>query len=161
MGEIRREWGTFRKLSSGKYQASYLGPDGKRHRGRTTFDDKDAARIWLRREKRLIDDGEWISPADQQAKKVQAPSIIFGDYSSEWLDRRRTRKGPLEPIYAAVFIDAIVIKVRDGQVRNQPYYANESVLTSTATRTFWGSGPATASRRSSGSPASQNSRTGV
>ena len=30
---------------------------------------------------------------------------------------------PLEPVYAAIFIDAIVIKVRDGQVRNQPYYA--------------------------------------
>jgi len=30
---------------------------------------------------------------------------------------------PLERIYAAVFIDAIVVKVRDGQVRNQPYYA--------------------------------------
>ena len=30
---------------------------------------------------------------------------------------------PLEPVYAAVFIDAIVVKVRDGQVRNQPYYA--------------------------------------
>ena len=25
---------------------------------------------------------------------------------------------PLEPVYAAVFIDAIMVKVRDGQVRN-------------------------------------------
>lgn len=30
---------------------------------------------------------------------------------------------PLEGVYAAIFIDAIVVKVRDGQVRNQPYYA--------------------------------------
>jgi len=30
---------------------------------------------------------------------------------------------PLEPVYAAVFIDAIVVKVRDGQVRNRPVYA--------------------------------------
>lgn len=30
---------------------------------------------------------------------------------------------PLEKVYAAIFIDAIVVKVRDGQVRNQPYYA--------------------------------------
>jgi putative transposase len=30
---------------------------------------------------------------------------------------------PLQPIYAAVFIDAIYVKVRDGQVGNQPYYA--------------------------------------
>jgi putative transposase len=30
---------------------------------------------------------------------------------------------PLDAIYAAVFIDAIVIKVRDGQVANRPFYA--------------------------------------
>jgi transposase-like protein len=30
---------------------------------------------------------------------------------------------PLEEIYAAVFIDAIVVKVRDGQVANRPIYA--------------------------------------
>jgi putative transposase len=30
---------------------------------------------------------------------------------------------PLEPVYAAVFIDAIMVKVRDGQVANRPVYA--------------------------------------
>ncbi|NIK59810.1 IS256 family transposase [Kribbella shirazensis] len=30
---------------------------------------------------------------------------------------------PLEQVYAAVFIDAIVVKVRDGQVANRPFYA--------------------------------------
>lgn len=30
---------------------------------------------------------------------------------------------PLNEIYAAVFIDAIVVKVRDGQVANRPFYA--------------------------------------
>lgn len=39
------------------------------------------------------------------------------DEMNTWMAR------PLERIYAAIFIDAIVIKVRDGQVRNQPYYA--------------------------------------
>jgi transposase-like protein len=36
---------------------------------------------------------------------------------TEWLHR------PLERIYVAVFIDAIVVKVRDGQVTNRPVYA--------------------------------------
>lgn len=36
---------------------------------------------------------------------------------NEWLSR------PLEAIYAAIFIDAIVVKVRDGQVANRPFYA--------------------------------------
>ena len=30
---------------------------------------------------------------------------------------------PLQRVYAAVFIDAIMVKVRDGQVGNQPFYA--------------------------------------
>src|SRR6478736_4872012 len=36
---------------------------------------------------------------------------------TEWAVR------PLDEVYAAVFIDAIMIKVRDGQVGNQPFYA--------------------------------------
>ncbi len=36
---------------------------------------------------------------------------------NEWLAR------PLDPVYAAIFIDAIVVKVRDGQVANRPFYA--------------------------------------
>jgi putative transposase len=36
---------------------------------------------------------------------------------TEWSSR------PLDDVYAAVFIDAIVVKVRDGQVANRPVYA--------------------------------------
>src|SRR3954449_11931951 len=36
---------------------------------------------------------------------------------TEWQNR------PLDEIYAAVFIDAIVVKIRDGQVANRPVYA--------------------------------------
>jgi transposase-like protein len=36
---------------------------------------------------------------------------------NDWASR------PLEPVYAAVFIDAVVVKVRDGQVANRPFYA--------------------------------------
>jgi putative transposase len=30
---------------------------------------------------------------------------------------------PLDEVYAAIFVDAIVVKVRDGQVANRPFYA--------------------------------------
>lgn len=50
---------------------------------------------------------------------------------------------PLDEIYAAVFIDAIVVKVRDGQVANRPFYAAIGV-TSTGRRTSSGCGPAPA-----------------
>lgn len=35
----------------------------------------------------------------------------------EWSSR------PLDPVYAAIFIDAVTVKVRDGQVANRPVYA--------------------------------------
>jgi hypothetical protein len=36
---------------------------------------------------------------------------------ADWVSR------PLESIYAAIFIDALSVKVRDGQVANRPFYA--------------------------------------
>lgn len=41
----------------------------------------------------------------------------------EWASR------PLDRVYAAVFVDAIVVKVRDGQVANRPFYAAIGVTT--------------------------------
>ena len=57
---------------------------------------------------------------------------------------------PLDAVYAAVFIDAIVVKVRDGQVANRPFYAAIGV-TLDGERDILDSGPAPAGRaRSSG-----------
>lgn len=39
------------------------------------------------------------------------------DEMNEWSSR------PLDPVYAAIFIDAIVVRVRDGQVANRAFYA--------------------------------------
>ena len=36
---------------------------------------------------------------------------------TDWANR------PLDGVYAATFIDAIIVKVRDGQVANRPIYA--------------------------------------
>lgn len=38
-------------------------------------------------------------------------------------ERQSWQTRPLDGVYAAVFIDAIVVKVRDGQVANRPFYA--------------------------------------
>jgi transposase-like protein len=52
---------------------------------------------------------------------------------------------PLDEVYAAVFIDAIMVKVRDGQVANRPIYAR-SASPWTARRTCWAVGRAPAVR---------------
>jgi putative transposase len=42
---------------------------------------------------------------------------------AEWASR------PLDPIYPVIFVDALVVKVRDGQVRNTPFYVVMGVTT--------------------------------
>ncbi|SFV24946.1 Transposase (or an inactivated derivative) [Micrococcus terreus] len=42
---------------------------------------------------------------------------------AEWSAR------PLDPLYPVIFVDAIVVKVRDGQVRNTPFYVVMGVTT--------------------------------
>lgn len=42
---------------------------------------------------------------------------------------------PLERVYAAILIDVINVKGRDGQVSPKPFHAHESALTSMAART--------------------------
>ena len=51
----------------------------------------------------------------------------------------------LDPIYPVLFVDAVVVKVRDGQVRNTPFYFVMGV-TVNGERRSWASGPATAPR---------------
>ena len=57
---------------------------------------------------------------------------------------------PLQAVYAAIFIDAIYVKVRDGQVGNQPFY---SAIGSTwpVAGTCSGCGPARAAARAQSS----------
>ncbi len=55
-------FGYVRKLPSGRYQSSYLGPDGKRHNAPATFTHKADAQAWVTAERRLIEYGDWTSP---------------------------------------------------------------------------------------------------
>lgn len=66
----RREgWGSLRKLSSGRWQARYTGPDGQTYTARTeddkplTFLTKTDARTWLANIHTQIARGQWEPPA--------------------------------------------------------------------------------------------------
>jgi putative transposase len=50
----------------------------------------------------------------------------------EAMTERQNR--PLDRIYPVIFIDAIVVKVRDGQVTNRPIYVAIGVTTRWRTR---------------------------
>ncbi len=101
----RRDFGTIRKLPSGRYQATFIGPDLARHKAPVTFEVKDSAIVWLHNEKKLIDrsatDNErWLSPTEraEEARRQAEPGELFGEYASRWIDERRNSKG--EPLRA-------------------------------------------------------------
>ena len=55
----RRKFGNVRRLPSGKWQASYLGPDGERHAAEVTFPSEVDAERYLAMTARQIRSGEW------------------------------------------------------------------------------------------------------
>ena len=92
----RRGWGWIRKLPSKKHQASYVGPDLKRHYAALTFTLKTDAERWLADERRLMERDEWTPPAQRRAQRT-AKSVTVGEYTQAWIEDRglkpRTRGG--------------------------------------------------------------------
>lgn len=110
-----KQWGAIRKLPSGRFQASYSGPDGIRYTAPQTFSDDvrlpgglkprtglEKAQEWLRGQRADIERGVWVSPrviaADLAASVKRAESERFGLYASTWVAQRVSGKGvPLRP----------------------------------------------------------------
>jgi integrase len=105
-----RGWGWIRKRASGRYQASYIGPDHARHYAPTTFDYRIDAEEWLTAERREIQNAQtrvrsaavnggsaglqWISPAQRQAAVSESlrAQLPLSEYAAEWIAQR-----PLKP----------------------------------------------------------------
>lgn len=85
----RRGFGTLRKLPSGRYQASYIGPDGARHKAEQTYTHKADGQSWLRDEQLLIERSEWIAPVLRERR--HADLVEFGEYATRMIERRQRR----------------------------------------------------------------------
>ncbi|MDK6243496.1 tyrosine-type recombinase/integrase [Pauljensenia sp. UMB10120] len=87
----RRGFGNIRKLPSGRFQASYRGPDGERHNAPITFERKRQAEQWLATVQASIATGTWQSEEEQKQERVsrleaeQAAALTFTDWSERWL----------------------------------------------------------------------------
>jgi integrase len=79
-GEKKRQFGNIRKLSSGRYQARYRGPDGQLRPAPITFERKTDATRWLSLKEAEISKGEWIAP-ELGAQK-------FREYAEAWMRDR-------------------------------------------------------------------------
>jgi integrase len=75
-----RRFGNIRKLPSGRFQASYLGPDGQRRNAPETFERKgDAARALVMIEAQMSA-GDWVDPERGKVK--------LADYAATWITQR-------------------------------------------------------------------------
>ena len=74
----RRGFGKVRKLPSGRWQASYIGPDGERHNAAETFLTKTDAAGWLAAKQTDIGRETWGKPAP--AARAAVP--YFADYAA-------------------------------------------------------------------------------
>lgn len=89
----KREFGTIRKLPSGRFQARYTGPDGARYaatseQGRPlTFSGRQYAAAWLSRVDADIQAGRWVSP-DAASPSGQEGPVTLRAYSASWLADR-------------------------------------------------------------------------
>ena len=87
----RRGFGTIRKLPSGRFQATYIGPDLGRHAAPFTFDARGYAERWLEEERRIIQLEEWTAPAAREAIKMLDQSLTLRVYATQWFAARVLR----------------------------------------------------------------------
>src|SRR5262249_53735543 len=75
-----RRFGNVRRLPSGRYQASYLGPDGRRRFAPETYERKSDAERFLTLVEAQIYRGEWTDP--------ERGKIELQDYAETWIRQR-------------------------------------------------------------------------
>ncbi|MDL4776351.1 tyrosine-type recombinase/integrase [Actinomadura xylanilytica] len=81
-----RDFGSVRNLPSGRWQARYRGPDGKRRPAPMTFKTKREASRWLTLKEAEVARGEWVNP--------DAGNVLFGAWGRRWLDSIRPTVKP-------------------------------------------------------------------
>jgi len=98
----RRRFGAVRKLPSGRWQASYVGADGRRHSAPTTFRTKTDADRWLSATETDLTRGTWLDdegsrlPLGDWMKIVLRDSPTIGDRWRETCERNmRLHLAPL------------------------------------------------------------------
>jgi integrase len=75
----RRRFGSVRKLPSGRYQASYINPHGRRETAPITFVRARDAEVWLSQVEADISRGSWMGQ--------EGSNIVFEGYAKEYLER--------------------------------------------------------------------------
>lgn len=90
-----RAWGHIKKQRTrqASYQASFIGPDQRRHYAPHTFSARMNAEAWLVREKDLVESatrtGERWKPPSERVQEKKAEVLLFGTYGKKVIDQRK------------------------------------------------------------------------
>ena len=76
----RRDFGALRKLPSGRWQASYLDPSGRRRNAPETFARKQDAARWLAEVESTVARGDWRDP--------NLGDVTLAAYADTWIGQR-------------------------------------------------------------------------
>ena len=90
----RRQFGWVRPLPSGRYQASYVGPDGRRRVAPTTYSNKTDAQNWPTLRQAELLRGEWSDP--------ELGRVELGEYGDRWIAEHRLAERTRE-LYEGLF----------------------------------------------------------
>ena len=105
----RRRFGWVRKLPSGRHQASYLGPDGRRHTAPRTFDTATSADRWLVQVETTILRREWFDP--------ERASVQLRDYTQAWIEQRPGLRPSTRALYSRLLDRYIKPTIGAAQLR--------------------------------------------
>lgn len=101
-------FGSIRLLKSGKVQARYTAPDGKRYNAPATFDCELDAWLWLGTVRDTINAGNWEPPRKEEKiipRKPERKIPTVGELVQEWLKMTRiqTRTGELRETTLVIY----------------------------------------------------------
>lgn len=101
----RRAFGSIRRLPSKRYQASYLGPDGRRHYAWSTYLNRSDAESWLNDEERLTDRGAEWTPPSHRPPVEESDATTLEDYARAVITRRTKRaRKPIKRTTADLYL---------------------------------------------------------
>lgn len=128
-----RGWGHVRKERSGRWSASYVGPDGQRHRAPMTYEKRADADGWLHDERRALERDSrgiapWTAPAERHTQRWMQGEVL-SVYGKRWI-AERTLKPTSRALYESKFAHHIEPALGEIPVR---------ALTADRVRSWWAS----------------------
>lgn len=106
----RRRFGSIRRTPLGEFQASYLGPDGKRHFAPHRFKTQRDADRWLSKAEALVVAGDWTDP--ERAK------VKLGHYAEQWVSQRPALRPRTVELYRWLLRKYVVPEIGDVPLGN-------------------------------------------